>query len=165
MGALAHVDIRPARDDERKAVAALYWRTWHETQASLEPPEIVETRPLGFFDKRVASWPTAPLVAWSGGQLLGFAAWQEDYLGQMFVHPATRSTGLGAHLLAAAEEAMATSGIRNATLDCIVGNDRAKRFYERHGWQVEREMDDPHPVAGQSRPLRIWRMVKRLEAP
>ena len=163
MGALAQINIRPAHDDERIAVAELYWRTWHETQASLEPPEIVEARPLAFFEKRVENWPASPLVAWSGENLVGFAAWQCECLGQVFVDPSARGTGLGARLLAAAEAAMGNTGVRTAALDCIVGNDGARRFYERHGWQVETEMDDPHPVAGQSMPLRIWRMVKRLE--
>lgn len=163
MGGSAQLEIRPARPDDLDAVAELYWRSWHESQARLEPPEIAAMRPLGFFENRVTGWPEPPLAAWRNGQLAGFAAWQGDYLGQVFVDPALRGAGIGAHLLSAAETKMARAGIGVAKLDCIVGNVGARQFYERWGWHVTDEIDDPMPVEGQSTNLRIWQMVKDLD--
>ena len=163
MGAPAQIDIRRARADELGEVAGLYWRTWHESQASIEPPEIAASRPPDFFENRVAGWSEPPICAWYSGRLGGFAAWQGAYLGQVFVDLALRGTGIGGSLLAAAEAAIAAAGHRTAKLDCIVGNDSGRRFYERHGWHVVDEIDDPHPVEGQSIALRIWHMEKPLD--
>jgi len=54
MNASAQVEIRRARPDELAEVAELYWRTWHETQAQLEPKEVAESRPLAIFERRIA---------------------------------------------------------------------------------------------------------------
>ncbi len=45
-------------------------------------------------------------------------------------------------------------------LNCIVGNDDARHFYERHGWRVEDEIDDPVTFEGRTIKVRSWEMVK-----
>lgn len=165
MGTLARVEIRRARTDERSDVALLYWQTWHETQAAREPPEVGASRPLAFFEKRVAGWSEPPLIVRRDRCLMGFAAWQGSYLGQLFVDHVYRSSGVGAHLLAAAEAAMGEDGCRTVWLNCIVGNDGARSFYERHGWRVDDEIDDPVTFEGSTITVRTWQMVKHLDAP
>ena len=54
---------------------------------------------------------------------------------------------------------MAKSGIKVAELHCIVGNNRARRFYERMSWQhggeIHKQMSGLAGVA-------FWRMTKQL---
>ena len=54
---------------------------------------------------------------------------------EIFVLPERRSAGLGARLVAEAERDLAARGLRRLQLQLGVGNDRARRFYERHGFR------------------------------
>jgi len=162
MGALAQIEIRRATSEELPAIARLYWRTWHETQAPLEPQEVADSRPLAFFEERVAGWDDPPLVAYVQGSLVGFAAFQGSYLGQVFVDPAGRRVGVGGRLVEAAEAAIGEAGHKIAILDCIVGNEAGRRFCERHGWTVEHEIDDPVTIEGRHVTVKSWHMTKRL---
>ncbi len=152
--------IRLARADEVDAVAALYHEVWHATQAHLMPPEVAAARDLAFFRRRVAGYADPVLVAAVSGALAGFAARKGAYLEALFVR--ARGRGAGAALLAASEAAMRAAGEAEATLLCMVGNDGARRFYERHGWALTGEVE--LPVEGPAAPLtaRAWRMVKPL---
>lgn len=55
-------------------------------------------------------------------------------LWSLYVHPEAWGEGVGGMLLGAAEQAMLTDGFRSAGLWVVVGNARARRFYEAHGW-------------------------------
>ncbi|MEM6732095.1 MAG: GNAT family N-acetyltransferase, partial [Myxococcota bacterium] len=59
------------------------------------------------------------------------------YVDQMFVRPAYRSTGVGAHLLGLCEDWFREKGIGHALLHAAP---RAVRFYAREGYQPNREM-------------------------
>ncbi|MEM6533665.1 MAG: GNAT family N-acetyltransferase [Myxococcota bacterium] len=59
------------------------------------------------------------------------------YVDQMFVRPAYRSSGVGAHLLELCEEWFRDEGIGHALLHAAP---RAVRFYAREGYQPNREM-------------------------
>jgi ribosomal protein S18 acetylase RimI-like enzyme len=65
----------------------------------------------------------------------------------LFVQPAHRNQGLGSALLAEAERLLAERDAEAISLEVLAPNDRAQRFYERHGY-------DPHRVE----------LAKRLES-
>ena len=54
----------------------------------------------------------------------------------LYVHPDAWSTGKGQHLHDGALAALGTSGSTVVTLWVLTSNDRARRFYSRHGWQL-----------------------------
>jgi GNAT superfamily N-acetyltransferase len=60
-----------------------------------------------------------------------------------------RGAGLGALLLAAVEDAGRARGCRHARLDA--SSDRARPFYERHGWRVFATL--AHDPEGDPRPF------------
>jgi len=75
---------------------------------------------------------------------------------------AERGRGVAATLLAEAERRMAAEGSGSAELHCIVGNDPARRFYERSGWveagfATERVEGPDGPVEAS-----FWCMTKTL---
>jgi ribosomal protein S18 acetylase RimI-like enzyme len=63
-------------------------------------------------------------------------------IGQLAVHPALRSCGLGTLLLAAAEERIAARGLDRAELRVEIDNHRARALYERLGYEAYGEAPD-----------------------
>jgi RimJ/RimL family protein N-acetyltransferase len=57
---------------------------------------------------------------------------------------------------------MAKEGTLEAELHCVIGNDRARRFYERMGWLRRGEITEK--VAGTRGPVDVpfWCMTKPL---
>jgi ribosomal protein S18 acetylase RimI-like enzyme len=56
----------------------------------------------------------------------------------LYVDPAKRGVGIGADLLTAAETALEERGCSVVSLDVLAGNEDARRFYERHGYEPHR---------------------------
>lgn len=152
--------LRTAGPDDVDAIAALYHAVWHETQAPLHPAAVGAARDLAFFRRRVVGYTDPILAAEVDGRIVGFAARRGGYLEALFVE--ARKRGVGAVLLAASEEAMRSTGEREATLRCLVGNDAARRFYERRGWRITHEEQLPVDGPGLSVSGRAWVMAKAL---
>ncbi len=87
-------------------------------------------------------------VADAGGQLLGyliavcvFSLEQQGLMAEIdefFVVPGSRADGVGAALLAAAEDSLSRRGCVSLQLQLARDNSRARAFYRRHGF-MERD--------------------------
>jgi GNAT superfamily N-acetyltransferase len=145
-------------------VTAIYHSVWHETQAPFMPPEECKLRKPQFFEKRMSALLATTLVAERAGSIVGFASWQDRLLSQLYVSAPHRGSGSASELIMACEIEMARAGTRTAELHCIVGNNRARRFYERMSWQHCGEIQKPasgsHGLVG----VAFWRMTKLLVA-
>ncbi|WP_134499869.1 GNAT family N-acetyltransferase [Microvirga pakistanensis] len=154
--------IRTARRDELKEIGQLYHAVWRETQASLQPASVAAYRDEAFFVARARRFPTAPLVALSQGRILGFAAWTGCRLGQLYVLPEGRSLGIGRALLERSENAIRAGGFECAELHCLVGNDSARRFYERCGWRHTATLMEEAETLNGPVEVACWEMTKEL---
>ena len=154
--------IRQALAADISNVALLYHTVWHETQAPFMPAEECELRSMPFFVERMTALLPTTLVAERHGAIVAFSAWKSGLLGQIFVAPAHRGSGVAATLLIATEIAMAKEGTLEAELHCVIGNDRARRFYEHMGWLRRGEIAEK--VAGTHGPVDVpfWCMTKVL---
>ena len=56
----------------------------------------------------------------------------------LYVRPASRGDGVGAALLSAAEDALASRGVDVVSLEVLARNDRAREFYDREGYVEQR---------------------------
>jgi len=56
----------------------------------------------------------------------------------LYVRPGARSAGVGAALLAAAEDALAAAGADRVSLEALADNDRARSFYRAAGYREHR---------------------------
>jgi ribosomal protein S18 acetylase RimI-like enzyme len=56
----------------------------------------------------------------------------------LYVVPDRRGEGIGERLLGAAEAALEAGGAEAVALEALADNDRARRFYERHGYRQHR---------------------------
>jgi GNAT superfamily N-acetyltransferase len=125
------VELRHLDDSSRLEVAQFFHDVWHETQAPIQPPEKAKYRDVAFFLARVNGRANT-IAAYNGEQLAGFVSWTDNRLDSLFVHRKYRGHGVGLKLMHHAETAMFEAGHSELVLDCVYGNDAAKRFYERH---------------------------------
>jgi GNAT superfamily N-acetyltransferase len=153
---------RRAIPSDLPEIVKLYHCVWHETHAPLMPAEEGARRTPAFLAERMVALLPYTLVLEKDGAMAGFSAWSGRLIGQVYVAARYRGSGVGAALMAATERAMAGEGIAEAELCCILGNDRALRFYERMGWR--HDGIGRTGVAGPDGETEIgfWRMRKRL---
>ena len=126
---------RPATPDELPALARLWEAGWHDAHDGLVPPALVALRTSESFLDRLRDVAEALRVAGPQGRPLGLCVASGDEIDQLYVTPVARGTGLAARLLADGEARLAASGVRVGRIACAIGNDRALRFYEKHGWR------------------------------
>jgi GNAT superfamily N-acetyltransferase len=103
------------------------------------PPFAIEVTTIRERMVRDDAWA---LLAFEGDEPAGQVALLADpapmtvYLWQLFIRPAHWGTGLAARLHAAFL-AEARRGYEHARLRTPCGQVRARRFYERHGWETD----------------------------
>lgn len=155
------ITIRSAESGDIPALARIWHDAWHAGHAHLDP-EVAVGRPFAFFAKRMGTTLPRIAVALVDGEVVGFSGWEDDGIGQVFVLPAFHGQGVASLVLRAAEDVLREQGYKRIWLQCRTGNDRARAFYEKHGWYVAGEMEsDIGTVAGRE-PITVWRMEKEL---
>jgi len=89
------------------------------------------------------------LVAREDDDILGFVMFkiedgryiqdrQTGVIVNLYVRPASRDTGIGSDLLAAAEAELAAEGVETVSLEVLAANEDARRFYRRHDYRPHR---------------------------
>ncbi|WP_121821572.1 GNAT family N-acetyltransferase [Halostella salina] len=89
------------------------------------------------------------LVGRDDGGVVGFVTFEPDTgsyetdvttgtVTNLFVRPDRRGEGVGSELLAAAERALAEDGADAVSLEVLAGNEAARRFYRREGYDSHR---------------------------
>ncbi len=154
--------LRYATKSDLPRIAEIYWAVWHETHGPLMPQGECDRRTPEFFLKKISSFAPCALVAERDGVIVAFSAWQGVLVGQLFVEPKWRGSGIAQELMDATETELVKSGVSEGELHCVVGNTRARRFYERLGWESEGEFLEE--TAGSEDGVSFWRMTKTLPA-
>jgi len=129
------VIVRPAGEDDVLALAAIAEVSYRAAFAGILEADVLAGRDETFFAERFASSWEHMLVACSGERPIGFLLMTDGHIDMLFMDPAASGEGGGSLLLEAAEQQGARS------LECFRDNHGARRFYERNGWQVERQYD------------------------
>ncbi len=146
------VEVRRARVGDAADIAAVHVASWQQAYRGLMPAELLDSLSV---PARTQRWATnlegtaagaATFVAELDGELIGFASIgpcrDEDAetaaeLWALYLHPRHWDAGHGHVLHAHAVQALAATGATEATLWVLTTNDRARRFYERHGWAAD----------------------------
>jgi GNAT superfamily N-acetyltransferase len=143
--------IRPATAEDMAAVADLWHEGWHDGHAGHVPEGLTQARSLTAFHERTPARVADTTVAVAEqDELLGFIMVVGDEVEQVFVGRSARGTGLAPVLLAEAESQVAASGYGVAWLAVVVGNARARAFYERHGWRDAGDLPYEVTAGGQT---------------
>jgi GNAT superfamily N-acetyltransferase len=141
--------LRAAEDADLPAVGALHQRSRVAAYAHLLPAETIGARTEEAFGEWWSErwkWEKEThrlTVAEVSGEIVGFT-----YVGPsetegaaelyaIHVEPAHVGTGLGRQLMEHALQQLAEFGEPRAVLWVLEDNERARRFYERGGWQPD----------------------------
>jgi len=141
--------IRPATPEDASAIAAVDAASWRAAYADLMPAEYLAALPA---EAKAREWATdiarhGPtgrkrwFVAESDGAVVGYALTgiptgaTRGMLYFLYTLPETWGAGVGPALLAASMAGFEDLGVVEADLWVLAQNARARRFYERAGWQ------------------------------
>ena len=155
------VTIRKAKDTDIQQLAEVWNKSWHAGHGHLDPIA-AKFRDLPYFEARIGSGLARMIVAEEDGKIVGFSGWEGDGIGQVFIAPSHFGKDVAPRLLATVEAVLKAEGHGRIWLHCAVGNDRARRFYEKNGWYVARVFDDEIGTREGPRPMRAWHMEKDI---
>jgi ribosomal protein S18 acetylase RimI-like enzyme len=124
-------EIRRMRTDELESVVTVWRRSRDDAQPWLEA-RMGYTRgdDLGFF-RDVLMRENEVWIAAAGDTVLGLLALHDGFIAHLYVEPSAQRKGVGSALIAHASALSA----RTLALYTHQKNRRARRFYERHGFQ------------------------------
>jgi putative acetyltransferase len=130
--------IREARPDEAEALAEIQRDACLAAFAHIFPPDLY---PFPMDDVRerwitaLADPETAVLVAEADGRAVGLAGFRAEWLDGLYVAPECWAGGVGLALHDRVLERLRERDSNRCHLWVLEDNERARRFYERHGWQ------------------------------
>jgi len=128
------IEIRPAQPEDRAAIVEILHHGWHDGHAHLVTPDILKYRTPECIDEIYGATTDTFYVAEDDARMLGFVATKCAELTKLFIARDARGSGVAEKLLAFGEQKIAGDGFAVAELLCLVGNERAEKFYARTGW-------------------------------
>ncbi|CAN5302259.1 hypothetical protein BH11ACT5_BH11ACT5_06320 [soil metagenome] len=155
--------LRPATAADLPEAAGVWGAAWHDGHDGHVAEELVAARTPEYFLSRISELLECTTIAVGDeGQILGVVIVVDDEFSQLAVADSGRRGGVGAALLAAAEEQVAAAGHGTIWLAVVEGNARARGFYERRGWTDEGPTVYRARSAGGAIPVPVQRYEKRL---
>src|SRR5262245_14097234 len=154
--------IRQAQDADIDRLAHIWFDGWRDAHLAILPVALTRLRTLESFRERLKAAQTDVRVAVGDAGLAGFVMLKDDEVYQFYVAAEARGAGVAAALMDDAEAVLAARGVATGWLACAIGNHRAARFYEKHGWRrVGTVTYEAETIAGPF-PLENWRYEKVL---
>ena len=135
------VTVRPARLEDAEAFTRAHEAAWDATLAPIAGRRLEELVP---FEERVERFraglerpgvDASILVAERGDEVVGEAVRVGSELRDLCVVPEAWGTGAGLALMDEVLAEIRAGGATQATLWVVEANARARRFYEREGWE------------------------------
>lgn len=146
----SEIELRRATDGDAAAIADVYLASFHATYDF----------PLAHTDEQVRAWiagylvpRTETWVADEAGRIVAMMAIEDGSLDQLYVASDSQGRGIGSRLVELAK-ARRPEGLELYTFQV---NERARRFYEHHGFLVALLGDGSGNEEGQPDVLYRWR--------
>jgi len=148
------VELRPARPDEKDALAELFQRARNSwTFVPPVPDEVLPKIADDMFEQHDAVW-----LAEDSGRPVGLMAIERsrhgwEVLEKLYVEPDAQNRGVGTALLEKAKELRPDGFV----LWVFQRNEGARRFYERHGFRLVKLTDGAENMEREPDALYEWR--------
>ncbi|CAB3647142.1 GNAT family N-acetyltransferase [Achromobacter pulmonis] len=127
--------VRPARPDDVAALEAVLTRTYEGTwRPQMTPEKYRYFLDSGKIPRYVAERGARFHVCEADGRVAGMVDWEQNFIWALHVHPDWQRRGVGAALLALAEDGMRADGHRQARLETDTFNTQSRAFYGKHGY-------------------------------
>jgi GNAT superfamily N-acetyltransferase len=133
------VIVRAATPADAEEMARVHWLSSNTAYGRDDP-----------FERRLASTREAfeldgvrHFLAEDDGSVIGLAVISTDELYALYVHPDWWGSGAGQLLIDRIHAALDET-CDEAQLTVLVDNPRARRFYERNGWELRELVTEPH---------------------
>ncbi len=154
--------LRPGTAADAADVARIWETGWREAHVGRVPDELVAVRTPDSFRSRAADRVCDTTIADVDGDIAGFVMVipGSDEVEQVYVAQAHRGSGVAGLLLTEAGRQVAAGGHARAWLAVVIGNARAKGFYERQGWRDDGPFDHAAPVESGDILVHCHRMVR-----
>jgi GNAT superfamily N-acetyltransferase len=154
--------LRPASAEDAGVVASIWYDGWRDGHLGNVPEALAAIRTPESFLSRAVRLVDRTVVADVDGRVAGFAMVHGDEVEQMYVSADHRGTGVAGLLLSEAEQRVAAGGHARAWLAVVAGNARARRFYERCGWNDDGLFEHAAPVGDGTLSVPAHRYVKTV---
>ncbi|WP_329024829.1 GNAT family N-acetyltransferase [Streptomyces sp. NBC_00690] len=173
------VQIRDMTIEDCDAVASIRVRGWQYAYAGLMPQSYLDAMDTAEMAVKVRGWLSTAgpsrvthLVAERAGDVVGWACLgpcrdegttsQQGEIYALYAHPEVVSTGVGRALMAELTTRAHDQGLHELLLWVVEGNDRARRFYARAGFEPD-GLEEPFEMAGVQIPeLRYRRALRAI---
>jgi GNAT superfamily N-acetyltransferase len=137
---VAAVIVRPATVDDAEGFTRAYEASWDDALGVMVGRRVEELSPYGERIEAFRTFAELPpgaggWVAEDGEEIVGVAVRLGPELRSLYVVPKAWGTGVAAALMRAAIDAIGADGHSEAALWVVEANARARRFYEREGWE------------------------------
>ncbi|MCK6438783.1 MAG: GNAT family N-acetyltransferase [Planctomycetes bacterium] len=146
-------DARGIRDAHIASIRGLC--VTHYSQAQVDVWS--SPRPLERYRKAMTEKGESYFVAAQGRRVVGFAAWKDEELCAIYIHPRVAGQGVGKRLLEQAERDAMRKGVRRFRMHASLN---ALPFYRSQGYRVYRYA--MHPLRRSGITIRCAKMTKRL---
>lgn len=129
------IRVRPAVERDETAMVNMLLDGFKASYADFMPAEFVND-----FHEQYGATTTVrkgmnhATVAEIDGRVVGFIIIAEDMIEELWVSPKTQRSGVGAKLMASAEQIMRLNNVVAARLYCYGPNKPARAFYEKLGY-------------------------------
>jgi GNAT superfamily N-acetyltransferase len=146
------VSIRAARPEDARGIAEVHVRTWQAAYRHVFPSELLDQLSVDEREPRWRRWLEAGTGIWVAVEddaVVGFAAAgpsrTEEIAAELYaiyVLPEHWGSAAAHELMSAVTDWFRDEGYKSAMLWVLAGNPRARRFYEREGWQFDATRTD-----------------------
>jgi GNAT superfamily N-acetyltransferase len=150
------IGVRAVEAADLAPLAELWIDGWHEAHDAISSPELMRLRTDQSFHDRIVAFGDEVRCTGPMGAPTGLCVVKDDQLHQIFTSPAVRGTGVAQALIADAEARVRAAGHEKIWLDAAIGNDRARRFYEKMGWFMRGEEIVDLETQNGPLPTRLW---------
>lgn len=148
------MEIRPVRDaDDRFSISHVYEESWKSAYQGIIPKAYLDAIPSGRWVHSVDDPARHSLLMLDGGDIIGTASYgpsrfldRRGYgeIVSIYLLPEYFGWGYGTQLLQSVMSELGQMGYPDIFLWVLEENTRARRFYERHGFQDGHTYLDDH---------------------